>query len=204
MRPYRSAARAERDARAEQRLNLAEGAAPARPLVADEDLRRPFDWSFCCGGISWSLRFEPNLRCVGRWPFWGTGSPGCVRALSAFGELCNARRVLRSAGSIGADRWKVTHLRWLAGRKSDLGELPVLAGSSPPAFGIARPKAADQDVSSERLLSSDEVGRGAPAPAAEPPSGEDQRGGQGGQACWSIVTSAAYVHSELTATRRLT
>ena len=36
----------------------------------------------------------------------------------------------------------------------------LLAESSPPAFGIARPKPACQDVPPERLLSGDEVSRG--------------------------------------------
>jgi len=35
-----------------------------------------------------------------------------------------------------------------------------MAESRPPAFGIARPEAAIQDVTSDRLLLGDEAGRG--------------------------------------------
>ena len=75
MRPYRPATRAERDARAEQRLRRKGEAAPGQPLPADKDRRQPFDWSFSCGGVSWSLHFEPNPRDVRQWRVFRDGHP---------------------------------------------------------------------------------------------------------------------------------
>lgn len=67
MRPYRTATSSGRDARAEQRRARAAEANPARPVDDREDRRQPFDWSFSCGGVTWSLHFEPNPRDVRQW-----------------------------------------------------------------------------------------------------------------------------------------
>lgn len=75
MRPYRPATRAERDARAERRLIRAEEAGPGRTVTADADGRQPFDWSFSCGGVSWSLHFEPDPRDVRQWRVFRDGKP---------------------------------------------------------------------------------------------------------------------------------
>ena len=75
MRPYRSATPAERDARAERRTSRAEEAGSGPPLDADQDRRQPFDWSFSCGGASWSLHFEPNPRDVRQWRVFRDGQP---------------------------------------------------------------------------------------------------------------------------------
>ena len=74
MRPYRTATSAERDARAERRQ-------PSRVDGSDtvqaerQDNRQPFDWTFSCGGITWSLHFEPNPRDVRQWRVFRDGEP---------------------------------------------------------------------------------------------------------------------------------
>jgi hypothetical protein len=35
----------------------------------------PFEWSFSCGGIPWSLYFEPNPRDVRQWRVFRDGQP---------------------------------------------------------------------------------------------------------------------------------
>jgi len=35
--------------------------------------RQPFDWTFACGGITWSLHFEPNPRDVRQWRVFRDG-----------------------------------------------------------------------------------------------------------------------------------
>lgn len=75
MRPYRPATRVERDARAEQRRRRAQKAVPELAQNVREDHRQPFEWSFSCGGISWSLRFEPNPRDVRQWRVFRSGEP---------------------------------------------------------------------------------------------------------------------------------
>jgi len=75
MRPYRTATASERDARAEQRQRRASAANPLRPPTDGEDRRQPFDWTFSCGGVSWSLHFEPNPRDVRQWRVFRNGAP---------------------------------------------------------------------------------------------------------------------------------
>lgn len=81
MRPYRPATGAERDARAERRRKRAAQSEPARPVDMREDRRQPFDWSFSCGGVSWSLHFEPNPRDVRQWRVFRDGQPWMVAGL---------------------------------------------------------------------------------------------------------------------------
>jgi hypothetical protein len=47
--------------------------APALPQSVPEDCRQPFDWTFPCGGVSWSLHFEPNPRDVRQWRVFRDG-----------------------------------------------------------------------------------------------------------------------------------
>lgn len=75
MRPYRPATSAERDARTERRQTRAAQADPVPPVDAREDNRQPFDWTFSCGGVSWSLHFEPNPRDVRQWRVFRDGQP---------------------------------------------------------------------------------------------------------------------------------
>lgn len=75
MRPYRPASSATRDARAERRLNRAAEDGLGLPSDLREDHRQPFDWTFACGGVSWSLHFEPNPRDVRQWRVFRDGQP---------------------------------------------------------------------------------------------------------------------------------
>lgn len=70
MRTYRHATSAERDARAERR-----GASRGEGAAGEVDGRLPFDWTFSCGGVSWSLHFEPSLRDVRQWRVYRDGKP---------------------------------------------------------------------------------------------------------------------------------
>jgi len=76
MRPYGPATSAERDARAERRLihSIDEDGSSSGPSDHG-DRRLPFDWSFSCGGISWTLHFEPNPRDVRQWRVFRNGEP---------------------------------------------------------------------------------------------------------------------------------
>lgn len=59
----------------ERRLAAAKDAAPGaafEPLGAG---RQPFDWAFSCGGVSWSLHFEPSPRDVRQWRVYRNGQP---------------------------------------------------------------------------------------------------------------------------------
>ena len=71
MRHYRPASSSERDARVERRR--AGGLVDGAPFVVPLDNRQPFDWSFACGGITWSLHFEPNPRDVRQWRVFRDG-----------------------------------------------------------------------------------------------------------------------------------
>ena len=71
MRHYRPASSSERDARVE-RLR-AGGLLDGAPFVGPLDNRQPFDWSFACGGVTWSLHFEPNPRDVRQWRVFRDG-----------------------------------------------------------------------------------------------------------------------------------
>ena len=71
MRHYRLASSSERDARVERRR--AGGLVDGAPFVVPLDNRQPFDWSFACGGITWSLHFEPNPRDVRQWRVFRDG-----------------------------------------------------------------------------------------------------------------------------------
>jgi hypothetical protein len=75
MRRYRYASSAERDARNERRLAAATEVGINHPFDAQEDRRQPFDWTFSCGGVSWSLHFEPNHRDVRQWRVFRDGQP---------------------------------------------------------------------------------------------------------------------------------
>jgi len=75
MRPYRLAASAERDARAERRLGRTGDDGLERPQLVREDHRQSFDWTFAGGGISWSLHFEPNPKDVRQWRVFRDGQP---------------------------------------------------------------------------------------------------------------------------------
>lgn len=37
--------------------------------------RLPFDRTFSCGGVSWSLHFEPNPQDVRQWRVYRNGEP---------------------------------------------------------------------------------------------------------------------------------
>lgn len=75
MRTYRPATSAERDARAERRVARNAESDADRPVIVQDDRRQPFDWSFSCGGVSWSLHFEPNPRDVRQWRVFRDGQP---------------------------------------------------------------------------------------------------------------------------------
>jgi hypothetical protein len=75
MRPYRPATRAERDARSERRAARVTEPDAAWPVIGQDDRRQPFDWRFSCGGVSWSLHFEPNPRDVRQWRVFRDGQP---------------------------------------------------------------------------------------------------------------------------------
>jgi hypothetical protein len=75
MRRYRHATRAERDARIERRLPSAAEPEQDRAIDLREDHRQPFDWTFSCGGVSWSLHFEPSQRDVRQWRVYRDGTP---------------------------------------------------------------------------------------------------------------------------------
>ena len=47
---------------------------PELAWAALEDRRLPFDWIFACGGVSWSLHFEPNRRDVRQWQVYRDGN----------------------------------------------------------------------------------------------------------------------------------
>ena len=75
MRPYRPATLAERDARREQRGHCAAGQVLGSVAPVRHDCRQPFDWTFACGGVAWSLHFEPNPRDVRQWRVFRDGEP---------------------------------------------------------------------------------------------------------------------------------
>lgn len=75
MRPYRHKTRSERDAGAELRLTRGTELGAEGPVAVRDDHRQPFDWTFTCGGVSWSLHFEPNPRDVRQWRVFRDGQP---------------------------------------------------------------------------------------------------------------------------------
>jgi hypothetical protein len=75
MRRYRPATSAERDARMERRLAIAKESGSSPPFEPLGDGRQPFDWTFSCGGVGWSLHFEPSPRDVRQWRVYRNGQP---------------------------------------------------------------------------------------------------------------------------------
>ena len=59
----------------ERRLALAKEAGLVAPFEPPRDRRQPFDGTFACGGVSWSLHFEPSPRDVRQWRVYRDGQP---------------------------------------------------------------------------------------------------------------------------------
>lgn len=67
------------DARAERRLAAAAAARlegrMSIPVEPHDDRRQPFDWTFCCGSVSWAYYFEPSPRDVRQRRVFRDGRP---------------------------------------------------------------------------------------------------------------------------------
>lgn len=50
-------------------------AAVSGPPELPRDPRQPSDWALLCGGVSWSLHFEPSPRDVRQWRVYRNGEP---------------------------------------------------------------------------------------------------------------------------------
>lgn len=101
MRHYRPATSSERDARAERRSR----AAPpdlVHPAPVRDDHRQPFDWVFSCGGISWSLHFEPNPRDVRQWKVFRDGEPWMCAGLERVWRAMQREM----APALGRSHWR--------------------------------------------------------------------------------------------------
>jgi hypothetical protein len=59
----------------ERRLSIAREAGPGAAFEPPTDRRQPFDWTFSCGGVCWSLHFEPSPRDVRQWRVYRDGQP---------------------------------------------------------------------------------------------------------------------------------
>jgi hypothetical protein len=59
----------------ERRLAVANEAGPAAAFEPPRDRRQSFDWTFLCGGVSWSPHFEPSPRDVRQWRVYRDGQP---------------------------------------------------------------------------------------------------------------------------------
>jgi hypothetical protein len=172
MRPYRTASCAERDARAEQRSRRAERAGLGLPEDPHQDRRQPFDWTFCCGGFSWSLHFEPNPRDVRQWQVFRDGRHGCARVSNGPGEPCTGDEPGARQAALGL---RPNHSERREGRhEADRGQLPLLADRRRPARANARSKPVGQDM----VLNVSKVASisptGVPAVGQKPPAMKDR------------------------------
>lgn len=68
----------------------------------DDDNRRPFDWSFACGGVTWSLHFEPSPRDVRQWRVYRDGEPWMCAGLERVWRAM--QREMRP--TLGRRRWR--------------------------------------------------------------------------------------------------